>query len=75
MITLSAVHDTAGFPLIASIGAIIAIFLTWVIMVIMALVSDKGKKGGQSIVTRLMGLILITMGLQFVLSGIKSFFN
>lgn len=44
-------------------------------MVIMALVSDKGKKGGQSIVTRLMGLILITMGLQFVLSGIKSFFN
>jgi multiple antibiotic resistance protein len=73
VITLSAVHDAAGLPVIAMVGAGLAVFLTWIIMLVMVFASGSGKKGGQQIITRLMGLILIAMGLQFVLTGLKSF--
>ena len=73
VIALSAVHDGAGLPVIAMSGVSLAVFLTWIIMLVMILSSGRVKKGGQQIFTRLMGLILISMGLQFVLTGLKNF--
>ena len=73
VIALSAVHDAAGLPVIAMSGVSLAVFLTWIIMLVMILSSGRVKKGGPQIFTRLMGLILISMGLQFVLTGLKNF--
>ena len=73
VITLSAVHDAAGLPVIAIVGLSIAVFLTWIFMMVMVLVSGRMKKRGQQGFTKFMGLILISMGLQFVLTGLKDF--
>ena len=73
VIALSAVHDAAGLPIVAMAGAGLAVCLTWMIMVAMLLVSGRINKGGQQIFTRFMGLILISIGLQFVLTGLKNF--
>jgi len=73
VIALSAVHDKVGLPMNAMVGVILAVLVTWIIMLVMVLASGSVKKGGQQIVTRLMGLILISMGLQFVLTGLKNF--
>lgn len=73
VITLSAVHDPAGLPLIAIVGVSVAVFLTWIVMLVMIFVSGHMKKGGQQNFTKFMGLILISMGLQFVLTGFKIF--
>ena len=75
VITFSAVHDKVGFPIITMGGVILAIILTWMVMLIMIFTSGHIKNEGQQIVTRLMGLILIAMGLQFMLSGLKIFFG
>lgn len=43
-------------------------------MIIMVSVS-KGKQGSkQGIFSKFMGLIIVSMGLQFMLAGIKDFF-
>jgi multiple antibiotic resistance protein len=73
VITLSAVHNAAGVPVIALVGVVCAVFLTWVVMLVMLLAAGHFHEGGQQIATRLMGLILIAMGLQFVLTGLKDF--
>ena len=74
VITLSAVHNAAGLPVIALVGVVFAVFLTWVVMLVMLLAAGHFHEGGhQQIATRLMGLILIAMGLQFVLTGLKDF--
>jgi multiple antibiotic resistance protein len=73
IITLSAVHDGHGLPVIAMAGAGLAVLLTWLIMLVMLYGSGHIHKGVQQICTRFMGLILISMGLQFVLTGLKEF--
>jgi len=54
-------------------GVSLAVLLTWIVMLAMVLASGSVKRGGQKTVTSLMGLILISMGLQFVLTGLKNF--
>jgi multiple antibiotic resistance protein len=73
IIALSVVHDAHGLPVIAMVGAGIAVVLTWLVMLVMLLGSGRIHKGGQQIFTRFLGLILISMGLQFVLTGLKDF--
>ena len=69
----SAVHDAHGLPVIAMTGTGLAVLLTWLVMLVMLLGSGRIHKGGQQIFTRFLGLILISMGLQFVLTGLKEF--
>lgn len=73
VIALSAQHKSSGLPIIVMGGVGIAVLITWIIMLVMIQASGKVKKGGQQIFTRFMGLILISMGLQFVLTGLKEF--
>ena len=73
VIALSAVHNAADLPVVAMVGAVLAVFLTWLIMLAMLLASGRINEGAQQILTRFMGLILISMGLQFVLTGLKKF--
>jgi len=73
VITLSAVHTVAGLPVIALVGVVFAVFLTWIVMLVMLVAAGRFHKGGHQMFTRFMGLILISMGLQFVLTGFKDF--
>jgi len=75
VITLSAFHNAEGLPVSAMVGATLAVLITIVVIVAMQFLSGKGKGGGQSIATRFMGLIIVAMGLQFLLDGIKHFFG
>jgi multiple antibiotic resistance protein len=74
-ITLSAVHDPEGLPISAMVGVTSAVIITIAIMIAMQLMSGKVKSKGQGLVTRFMGLIIVSMGLQFMLDGIKHFFG
>jgi len=73
VIALSVVHTAAGLPAVALVGIVIAVFLTWITMLVMLIAADRFHKGGQQMFTRFLGLILIAMGLQFVLTGLKDF--
>jgi multiple antibiotic resistance protein len=73
IIALSVVHDAHGLPVIAMVGAGLAVLLTWLIMLVMLLGSGRIHIGSQHLFTRFLGLILISMGLQFVLTGLKDF--
>jgi small neutral amino acid transporter SnatA (MarC family) len=44
-------------------------------MTVMLLVLRNKKPGGQTMFSRFMGLIIVAMGLQFMLDGIKHFFT
>lgn len=75
VITLSVVHNPIGLPVSAMVGSAIAVFITMGVMIGMELLSKEGKPHGQSIFSKFMGLIIMAMGLQFMLDGIKVFFG
>ena len=72
VIALSA-HTAGGIPVTVLVGAAGAVFLTWLIMLLVVVGESRINKGVQQVFTRFMGLILIAMGLQFVLTGLKDF--
>ena len=74
IITLAAVHDEGSLPIPAMAGAALAVLFTLLILVVMLLLKKKASSGGQGVVSKFMGLIIIAMGLQFMLDGIKHFF-
>jgi small neutral amino acid transporter SnatA (MarC family) len=53
----------------------VATLVTWVVMVIVARVAGKSEGGGflRDTMTRLMGLIVLSMGVQFGLTGLHAF--
>lgn len=75
VITLAVTHNRENIPVVAIAGTTIAVLMTLVIMVTMLLVMAHEKPGGQPLFTRFMGLIIVAMGLQFMLDGIKHFFS
>lgn len=75
VITLADIHNAEGFPLYAVAGAITAVVVTIIIIVSMILFSSDKKRSEQTIVSRFMGLIIVAMGLQFMLDGIRHFFG
>ena len=73
VIALSAAHNAGGVPVTVLVGAVGAVFLTWLIMLLVVVGESHINKSVQQVFTRFMGLILISMGLQFVLTGLKDF--
>jgi small neutral amino acid transporter SnatA (MarC family) len=54
-------------------GIFFAVFLTWIVMLVMIKAANRIHSRGQKVFARFLGLILIAMGLQFVLTGLKGF--
>jgi multiple antibiotic resistance protein len=77
VITLAAIHNGEGFPLVALVGVVAAIILSLGIILFILFSSSKKKSKSDShgMVTKFMGLIIAAMGLQFLLDGIKNFFG
>jgi multiple antibiotic resistance protein len=75
VITLAAAHTRLNFPITALVAVIVASAVTWFVMLLAARVSRKDSKGGfaQDTITRFMGLIVLSMGVQFALTGLRQF--
>jgi multiple antibiotic resistance protein len=75
VITLSATHSPSGLPVTSLVAVGVAIFVTWITLLLTARLPEN--RGGNSlihdVVTRFMGLIVLAMGVQFALAGIRSF--
>jgi len=75
VITLSAAHTRLGFPVTALVAVAVASVLTWLAMLLVARVAHHSVGGGfaRDAVTRFMGLIVLSMGVQFALTGLRKF--
>src|SRR5262245_28514330 len=75
VITLSAAHTRLEFPLTALVAVVVASALTWLAMLLVARVTHRSGGGGfaRDAATRFMGLIVISMGVQFALTGLRQF--
>ncbi len=75
VITLSVAHSRTEFPRSALIAIGIAVVVTLGVMLLVSLGGEKNQSGGlvRQTVTNLMGLVVLAMGFQFALTGLKAF--
>ncbi len=75
VITLSVVHSRSEIPVTALLAVMVATVVTWLVMVLVTRL--KKRQGSRSFasdtVRSFMGLIIIAMGVQFALTGVRSF--
>jgi multiple antibiotic resistance protein len=76
VITLSVSHSPIGLPLTALVGVAVSLAVTWLAMVIVARSAGERRQGlMHDVVSRFMGLIVLAIGLQFTLTGLKAFLS
>jgi multiple antibiotic resistance protein len=75
IVTLAAVHTPDGLPATAIIAALVGAAATMLALLLAVQLGSRVGKGTQAIVTRFMGLIVASMGMQFVLVGTRAFFH
>jgi len=75
VITLSIAHTGTELPVTVLVSVAVALAVTWLVMLIVSR-STGGKKQGlmHDVTSRFMGLIVLAMGMQFSLTGLKAFF-
>jgi len=75
VVTLAAVHTPRGLPLTAIVAAVIGAAVTFAVLLLVVRVGSRIGRNTQAMVTRFMGLIVASMGMQFVLTGLKAFWG
>ena len=77
VVTLAAAHTRLNFPITALVAVVIASAVTWLVMLLVARIGRKDSEGGfaQDTITRFMGLIVLSMGVQFALTGLHQFWT
>jgi multiple antibiotic resistance protein len=75
VVTLAAVHTPDGLPVTAIIAAAVGAAVTLIALLLAIRLGSRLDHGTQAIVTRFMGLIVASMGMQFVLVGLKAYFH
>jgi multiple antibiotic resistance protein len=75
VVTLAAVHTPDGFPVTAITAALIGAAVTFAALLLAIGLGSRLGKSTQAMVTRFMGLIVASMGMQFVLTGLKAFLH
>jgi multiple antibiotic resistance protein len=75
VITLTAAHTGLGLPVTALVAVAVAGLLTWLVLLLVTRVAGKAGEGGfaRDTMTRFMGLIVLSMGVQFALTGLHKF--
>jgi len=73
VVTLAAVHTPDGFPVTAIAAAVIGAAVTFAALLLAIQLGSHLGRSTQAMVTRFMGLIVASMGMQFVLTGLKAF--
>ena len=75
VITLSVAHSQEEVPVTALVAVVVALAVTWLLMIVAAGSAGQKKQGLMHDVTsRFMGLIVLAMGVQFALAGLKAFY-
>ncbi len=75
VVTLAAVHTPDGLPMTAIIAVVVGTGVTFVALMLALRLGPRLGRGTQATVTRFMGLIVTSMGMQFVLVSLKAFFE
>ena len=77
VITLAATHAKLTIPITALVAVVVATAIMWLVIVLSIYLGKRIAGGGfvHDTVTRFMGLIVIAMGVQFALTGIRAFFE
>jgi multiple antibiotic resistance protein len=77
VITLAATHTRLMFPITALVAVVVATAIMWFVLMLTIYLGKRAAGGGfvHDTVTRFMGLIVIAMGVQFALTGIRAFFT
>ena len=75
VITLSAAHSRLDLPVTALVAVVVASAVTWVVLLLMGQVADREGGAGfaRATMTSFMGLIVLAMGVQFALTGLRQF--
>jgi small neutral amino acid transporter SnatA (MarC family) len=75
VITLSVAHTRMTLPLTSLIAIAVATGITWLAMLLVAHFGGEQEGGGflRDTLTRFMGLIVLSMGVQFALTGYRAF--
>ena len=75
VITLSVAHGQHDLPLTALVAVAVAVLLMWIVILLVARLGGHVGGGGfvRDTMTRFMGLIVIAMGIQFALTGLRAF--
>jgi multiple antibiotic resistance protein len=74
-VTLAAVHTPDGFPVTAIVASVIGAAVTFAALLLAIGAASHIGHSTQAMVTRFMGLMVAAMGMQFVLTGLKSFWS
>lgn len=75
VVTLAAVHTPDGLPVTAIVASVVGAGVTFGVFLLAIVAGAHLKRSPQAIVTRFMGLIVTSMGMQFVLTGLKAFWQ
>jgi len=75
IVTLAAVHTPDGLPVTAIVAAVVGAAVTFVALLLAIKAGSHLGRSTQAVVTRFMGLIVASMGMQFVLTGLKAFLS
>jgi multiple antibiotic resistance protein len=78
VITLAVAHAKLELPITALVAVAVAAAVMWAVMVLLARGGPHASGGGSllhDMVTRFMGLIVLAMGVQFALTGLRNFFS
>jgi multiple antibiotic resistance protein len=75
VITIAAAHTKLHLPVTALVAVGVATAATWLVMLLAARFAGKRQGGGflRDTTSRLMGLIVLSMGVQFALTGLHAF--
>jgi len=75
ILTLSAAHTGLDLPVTALVAIAVAGVLTWLVLLLVSRVAGKASQGSlaRDMITRFMGLIVLSMGVQFALTGLQKF--
>ena len=75
VITLAVDHSKFDVPITALIAVAVTSVLMWLVLIVAIFAGAKGNSTGfaRDTVTRFMGLIVIAMGVQFALTGVRAF--
>ena len=75
VVTLAAVHTPDALPVTAIVAAVIGAAVTFAVLLLAIGAESRLGRNSQAMVTRFMGLIVASMGMQFVLTGLKAFLS
>jgi multiple antibiotic resistance protein len=75
VVTLAAVHTPDGLPVTAIVAAVVGAGITFAVLLLAAGMGSRLGHSTQAMITRSMGLIVASMGMQFVLTGLKDFLS